>query len=377
MNVTATESRGWGWAAHLRAGGTTPWAAWRGEAPAEPVMAGALPGAEQLELLRRLNLTGPVPQALAERVLTTTAPGRGRRGLPLAGDGPPPAYGVAPVDPAGLGSAELLRGASLLLAQDLVAGAVDPEPRSRWRRRLRARYRIAGDGWLTGPLRDELGRRGRPEGGRGMTVYVVGAPVDEMLCDVWTARCFGQGVVAFDTWLDRVVRRGGLPARADLVRIARWWVERIGRERVRVVLDPNRLPELLGTRGPLPGRPRISADAAEVARQVGPALALLVGPEERARLLRRGLLPRLRRVSPPTPASPALAVPGRHRDWVATQARAQRDALVADGYDFCGDPDLLLPRQAAAPAATGPAPDTERALALTLRLLVDGPRRNA
>ena len=41
------------WVAHLREGGTTPWAEWTGtvDGPTPPV----LPGAQQLELLRRVN----------------------------------------------------------------------------------------------------------------------------------------------------------------------------------------------------------------------------------------------------------------------------------------------------------------------------------
>lgn len=375
--------RGHAWAAHLRAGGTTPWSAWADDAPAEaaPGSAGAvdgvLPGAEQLELLRRLNGTGRVAPTLAERVLATSAPGRGRRGLPLRGDGPPPAYGAAPIDPAELGAAELLRAASLLLAQDLVAGASDPEPRPRWRRRLRHRYRLVGDRWLTGPFRDELVRHGRPPGGRGMTVYVVGAPLDQLLTDVWTARCFGLGAVPFDRWLVRARAAGAVGPRADLRRIAGSWAERVGRERVRIVLDPAELPALLGVRHRFPGPPRLTADAVELARHAGTALGLVAPPDERMRVLRRALLPRLRRIASPGAAGPALGVPDAHRDWVAEQARAMRDGLVADGYAFHGDPDLLLPQErgGAAPAAAGP--DVDGVLALALRLLVDGPRRES
>ena len=370
----AGRSRGHGWAAHLRAGGTTPWSAWSEEAE-PPAGAGALPGAEQLELLRRLNATGPVPAEVAARVLTTTAPGRGRRGLPLLGDGPSPAYGAAPVDPSDLTADELLREATLLLAQDLVAGDSDPEPRYRWRRRLRARYRLVGDRWLTGPMRDELLRRGRPQGGPGMTVYVVGAPLDELLTHVWTARCFGQGAIAFDRWLARARRSDQLGPRGDLRQIAGWWAQRIGRQRVEIVLDPAELPALLGVRGRLPGPPRLAADAVEVARRVGPVLGLLVDPDERARLLRRALLPRLRRTAAPGAAGPALAVPDRHLDWVTEQAVALRDGLLADGYAFHGDPDILLPRARTRGAAAAEGPDTDGALDLTLRLLLEGPRR--
>ena len=90
-----------------------------------------LPGAQQLELLRRINLRrrrAVDPQRrrrLADRVLTTSAAGRGKADLPLLGL-PVPGFGPAPVDPAELGAHELLRVASVLLADDLVALGADP-----------------------------------------------------------------------------------------------------------------------------------------------------------------------------------------------------------------------------------------------------------
>ena len=65
-------ARAWGWVAHLRAGGTTPWLEWSGEAPAT---ARVVPGAQQLELLRTLNLAGGAPHGLPDRVLTDASPG--------------------------------------------------------------------------------------------------------------------------------------------------------------------------------------------------------------------------------------------------------------------------------------------------------------
>ncbi|MEC9052271.1 MAG: hypothetical protein VX747_07415, partial [Actinomycetota bacterium] len=74
------------WVAHLREGGTTPWAEWAGtvDGPTPPV----LPGAQQLELLRRVNQRAAVPDALVERVLTASAAGRGRPDLELVGARP-------------------------------------------------------------------------------------------------------------------------------------------------------------------------------------------------------------------------------------------------------------------------------------------------
>lgn len=380
--ATAPESRGWGWTAHLRAGGTTPWAEWTAAGPAEGPATGAgrLPGAEQLELLRRLNrdvTTAPAP-ALVRRILCTSAPGRGRRGLPLAGDGPPPAYGVAPIDPSELSAEELLRPACLLLAEDLVradaAGRTEPDPVPGRRRRLRHRYRLAGDRWLTGPLRDELVRRGRPQGGRDHVVYVVGAPLDQLLADVWTARCFGQAPVGWEAWLHQGHRRGSLGPRADLRRIARQWRERVGAERVHIVLDVALLPALLRVRrlpaevvAPAP----LSADAVELARCVGPVLGLLVAPEEKERLLRRGLRPRLAAAAPAGPGRPPLGVPPDLRDWVRDQALRQRDGLLRDGYAVHGDPDRLLPHPVLEDDPGAGLPDADRVLGLALRLLAE------
>ena len=59
---TRGEQRAWGWVAHLRDGGTTPWQAWKGQGESRGRY---LPGAQQLELLRRLNQAGRPSAALA------------------------------------------------------------------------------------------------------------------------------------------------------------------------------------------------------------------------------------------------------------------------------------------------------------------------
>ena len=53
-----SEARAWGWVASLRDGGTTPWAAWSAEADRTSRL---LPGAQQLEVLRRVNLAAAAP----------------------------------------------------------------------------------------------------------------------------------------------------------------------------------------------------------------------------------------------------------------------------------------------------------------------------
>ena len=146
--VPSPAERARGWVAHLRDGGTTPWLAWSGTSTGAPA-SGPLPGAQQLELLRRLNLvsgssaqprgdhhrarTRPADRRLADRVLAAPAAGRGKADLPLVGVADR-GFGAAPVDPATISAHELVRVASVLLADDLVALGADPVATS-WPRR--------------------------------------------------------------------------------------------------------------------------------------------------------------------------------------------------------------------------------------------------
>lgn len=123
-----------------------------------------LPGAQQLELLRRINLahgSAPLQPGLADRVLATTAAGRGKADLPLVGL-PGSGFGPAPVDPATVGAHELLRVASVLVADDLVALGPDAV-RTSWARPWRRRFRLVGDPVLATGLREHLRGLGRPE----------------------------------------------------------------------------------------------------------------------------------------------------------------------------------------------------------------------
>ena len=363
--------RAWGWVAHLRAGGTTPWLEWLAR-PDAALAAGAdarrgryLPGAQQLELLRRLNRTGRPAPELAERVLTASLAGRGRPDRDLAGALPPSRFGLPPVDPSQLPAHELLRVATGLLAEDVAAAGVEPVEQGLlrpWRRR----HRLVGDLWLTAPARDHLLRKGRPPGGRGHIAVVVARDLAGVLADTWTARSFSDGVEPWEDWLDGAAREGRVPPRADVLRIARWWAERIGRERVHVVTDLALLPRLVGVRRRLPVPPTVSAEATDLARRTVPVLGLLATPDRRAELLRRGLAPRLAAY----PGAP-LATPERHREWIADAARRQRDGLLADGYAVHGDVDALLGREAGA----GTVPTTDGVLGLALRVLLDGRRQ--
>lgn len=188
--VDTGRARAWAWIAHLRGGGTTPWRDWTSADSAEHGR--FLPGAQQLELLRRLNLAGRPRAALVERVLAASAPGRGRPDLELVGVDEARRFGPPPVDPAALPDDELLRVATGLLAEDLVAADV-PVPVVRKPRRFRTRYQLAGDPWLAAALTRRLVADGRPPGGGGRSVHVLGADVATMLGHTWASGAFAEG----------------------------------------------------------------------------------------------------------------------------------------------------------------------------------------
>ncbi|MCW2766230.1 MAG: hypothetical protein JWO11_2189 [Nocardioides sp.] len=360
----AGERRAWGWLAHLREGGSTSWQDWDGAG----VEGGpALPGAQQLELVRRLNAAGRPSPALVDRALTASAPGRGRPDLELVGAAAPSRFGPPPVDPGELSDDELLRVAAALLADDLVAAGVPAPRRPRVVRPWRTRYRLVGDPWLADPLRSELVARGRPPGGRGSVVLVSGTALDKMLEHAWIARAFSVGAPGWREWLDGLARRNRVAPSVDLLHTARTWSDRVGTDRVRIVLDQKAVPGLVGVRRGLPPPPDLAADAVDVARRVANVLGLLVVPPAREALLRETLLPRLREVT-----GERLAVPPEHAEWVRRRAERMRDGLLRAGYAVVGDPDLLLPRGSSAAATV---PSDAGALALAVRLLLDEDRK--
>lgn len=350
-------ARVWGWVAHLRAGGTTPWLEWSGEAaPGGRV----LPGAQQLELLRTLNLAGGVGADVADRVLTAAAPGRGKPDLALVGVAASP-YGPQPVDPCLLAPDELIRVATSVLAEDLVALG-PPDPQRRLRRPWRRGSRLAGDPLEVAHVRAHLTRSGRPPGGPASTTLILGGPLDQMLADVWTRRCFERGSGGWLEWLRFWQQRDDLPPRIDLVSVAEH--HRARHVRVQVVLDRSLLPSLLGVRR-LPPPVRPGADAAELARRIATVVGLLVPPDERAALMTDTLRPRM-----PATGTPPVALPEEHREWVRAAAERMARQLSSAGYPVVGDPASLVPVESAAPAAPSVA-SGDLVLDLAVRMLVD------
>ena len=357
-------ARAWAWVAHLRSGGTTPWGDWTATDATDEGR--FLPGAQQLELLRRLNLATRPAATLVERVLGASAPGRGRPDLELVGVDEERRFGPRPVDPADLPDDELLRVATGLLAEDLVAQG-PRVPVVRRPRRLRIRYELAGDPWLAAAATEQLVAAGRPPGGGGRAVHVLGADVPTMLAHVWATAAFGAGAPAWPDFLARVRARRRLPDRVDLPAVVDRFSARPHTGRVGVVLDPARLPALVGARrlGPrLAPAPELAGVATELARQVGAVLSLHVRPEQQRALLTTRLRPRLASVAGAPPA-----VTPEHRDWVEDAAVAMRQRLLRARYPVVGDPDRLLPLEDPRPGVTGP--ESGPVLDLAIELLAE------
>lgn len=356
--------RAWGWVEHLRAGGTTPWSAWRGTAPAR---ASALPGAQQLALLHRLN-TVPgdrLRPGLADRVLATTAAGRGPLDLPLAG-AEEHRWGPAPVDPSRLPARQLLRVASTVLAQDAVAGVVAPEeptpdPDLPPRVRLRGREHVlVGDPWTASDLAARLPAAGRLS--VGARALVLAGPFDELLVRTWSWRCFDHGVARWEEWLEFWAGRDQVPGRLDLAEaVRRAGVRRASRVRVVTSVDHLGRTVARGAVAPLPG-----ADAAELARRISMVARILVPREQAARVLRTRVLPAL----PPT-STPPVRVPQERRDWVERAAAGVARELRLAGYPVLGDLADLAPRRPE--QAYGPQPERRQlddaVLDLAVRML--------
>ena len=335
MNDPGT-GRAWGWVAHLRDGGTTPWRDWTGSAaPAGPI----LPGAQQLELLRRINAVRRPRPALASRVLATEPSRRDRPGLPLLGGPPESEFGPRPIDPADVPAEELAELCAVVVAGGL-ATERPPAPRVGRTRPWARRYHLHGDPELTRAVQRHLVAHGRPPASHGGRVLVVGTDAGRMLTDLWTFHALGEGVRPWPDWWRQRVRADRLPGATDLERELHAGLQRPGARGADIVTDPRLAPRLAGLRRPLPPGEPLAAVAVDLGRRVAGALRPLVPPQTRRALVSELLRPRLATVS-----GPPLAVPTAHRPWMEEQAArlVARLERARGGYPVHGDLELLLP----------------------------------
>lgn len=363
----------WSWTQHVRAGGSTPWTAWT--TADQPAPAGwTVPGAAQLELVRRLAQRGSLEAALftrlADLVLTRSGPGRGLAQQPLSWPGTAGSFGAPPTDPADVPPDELLRVGVGAIAELLLASPA-PEGGTSVRRRLLSRtpaFELAGAPVTLAAVRRTLARAGHVEGGRDPRAVVVVEPVDRALFQAWSARVQAGAAVRWRGFAHRWAGRDALPPSADVCAQAGHWAERVGAERVHLVVATpataaTQVAAVLGlglrpTRR-IAGEPAVLAlapAAVDVLRRVNAVLDVRA-PESARAAARRTLATTLGS----EPGGP-LTVPPPLRDWARERSERAVAELTSAGYPVHGRLADALP------TFQGPATHPRRADALDLVL---------
>lgn len=347
---TAFEQRAWSWVSHLREGGTTPWCHWRtpddGQVYSAPGV--PLPGAAQLELVRRLAELSPGAgfAQLADVVYGMSGPGRGLPELPLVGAPVDEASGPRPVDPADVPPSELVRVAAGVLVS-LMLGMREPHHEPTPPRRLMPwakAVRVTGAPLTSSGLRRQLRSQGYDVRGRRPLVVVVGLPFDLMMAEVWARRVLLGSDVRWSRFWARWHQAPHLPGFADLGQLANRWADQVGPHRVHVVLARDHAQAAALT-GSLVGAdlvvpdPAFPAEAVDLVRAVNKVLNVAVTQERHDELLREVVRPLVA-----TPGSPRLAPPPRLLGWAAATARESVRRLREAGYPVLGDPEAHVPR---------------------------------
>jgi hypothetical protein len=198
-------------------------------------------------------------------------------------------------------------------------------------------------------VRRSLALAGHHEGGRSPEVVLLAEPLDVALGQVWSTRVQRGAPVRWVTFAGRWARRDQLPPSADLVTIASWWADRVGPERVHVVLDADHRR----TAAAVLGLSHVEAGATDP-RSLPPAAVDVLRRLNRVlnvRLPEAERVPRLRWLAGRLPADddPRLAVPARVRPWLEERAGRMADGLAAGGYAVHGDLTGIAPRHDGAP----------------------------
>jgi hypothetical protein len=230
-------------------------------------------------------------------------------------------------------------------------------------------------------LRRALAEQGYAEGGHRPRVLLAVEPFDDLLAQIWSARVQHGAAVRWHGFVRRWAGRSALPPAADLPAIARSWADRIGVERVHVLVGGDRSSDpaaaaaalLGGSRRRLPaadrgvGRPvrqvvrragrrggrseegvagpepevrDLPPAAVDVLRRVNAVLSVRVAPE-RQRSVLPGLVDDL--ASGATPG-PGLTVPRPFQDWAGSRAERITEELRSGGYPVHGSLEGILPR---------------------------------
>ncbi|MEO6267307.1 MAG: hypothetical protein ABIO66_11965 [Nocardioidaceae bacterium] len=370
------------WVEHLRSGGTTPWSEWITQARQAEVPTGwSVPGAAQLELVRRLGLASRLDGAtfarLVDVVLHRSAPGRGLAQQPLSWpepDGAPRRFGAPPTDPSDVPVDELVRVAVGTLTELLLITPVPPAPSELTRGRFSRgpAFVLAGAPVTTSAVRRELAAAGHAEGGTSPRVVVIAEPFDQSLAQVWSARVQRGAPVRWSGFVERWANRRELPPSADFPALARRWVCEVGADNVHVLVAPHDAAAEVATGLGLAGvgqsgvgpagrtakhpeqQPRwrdLSVAGIDLARRVNAVLNVrAAGPDREAAV--RGCATVLATVA----TGPGqLTVPQPFQDWLANRAQQVADDLREGGYAVLGDAVHIVPRSEGVP--TGPRRD--------------------
>jgi hypothetical protein len=343
--------------------------------------AGPLPGAAQLELVRRLAASPHAAGladfgALAERLLATSAPGRGPGELPLAWPDPfPGRYGIPAVDPGALDAEELLRAGIGGLA-DLLADVPPPAPRTRHRLRLprpwRRSFTVQGTPLAAAGVRAALLRAGMTEGGPRATHLVVAAPFDVMMAEHWVHRVSRGASLPWERLWRHAANTGRLPPAVVVDEVAARLAGQFGPARVLLLVAGSAGEAVAAARvafglrvpaeSPDPvAAPPLDTTSAEVLRRVNGVLRLRLDADRRRELGRR-VLPSVVAHDDAPPIGPARGTDG----WARAAAERLVEGVSAGDYPVHGDPRLLLP---VTTAADPRGPDRAAAVELVVTAL--------
>lgn len=353
--------RSWSWVAALQRGTTIPWPLWRDDetTPSErPTTLPYLPGAQQLELLRRTNAVAhargrTVPAGLADRILRAGSTDRGRGDLPLNG-GELASFGPPAVDPTTLPATELLRVAAGLIARDLAIAPLPARPPAG----RRGRQDLVGDPWAIRFAADGGWRR-RLWARR--TGAVLGTDLATLAAHAWADRCLDGAGSDLGGWLAERCGPERLPAVLDLAAHARRTAQRYGMKRTHIVLDTGLMAD---RRFPI-SLPEVDLDDLELIRRVGRALGTLLPADQRRDTLEQMVLRQAAERS--QPAATTWSVPEPFLSLLHEHAERQVQVLRRHRYPVLGQLNGIVPNPAQGPGE----PDQDRVLARAIDLTID------
>jgi len=333
------------WAAALRAGDGRTWAEFRAApavSPASVDVSGPLPGGAQLELVRRLAHRGIIRFApLADLVLATTSPGRGLVDPPLPWPGREH-FGTPAVEPDDQPAQELVRAACAVLVRLLADQPVRAPIRRRRRGPWRRGFVVAGSPVTARAVRETLRAAGLREGGRRATYLVLGGPLGVMMAEHWSARIEDGAGMRWRRLWQAARNREQVPPAIDLPVLASRLAERVGAERVHVVLAETPAELARQALAVLDVDARVEARGADVVavellRELNPLVVVATGQPRRDEIVAGPWATVL--VGRPAPAP--LAVPSGWAGWAEDAAARMAGRLDSGDYAVHGDPAVL------------------------------------